>query len=101
VGVGAYSLASEGLGESRFRRGDIHCDSLYIRVPTLWICRIEVKKSNKGQNRKRGVKKNTDPEANIQGGEKPFTSSFNICAEAYCRKWWERADPWMFHIKTT
>ncbi len=22
-------------------------------------------------------------------------------AEAYCRKWWERADPWMFHIKTT
>ncbi len=27
---GAHSLAREGLGGSQFRRGDIHCGSLYI-----------------------------------------------------------------------
>jgi hypothetical protein len=29
LGGGAHSLAREGLGESQFRRGDIHCGSLY------------------------------------------------------------------------
>jgi hypothetical protein len=29
---GAHSLAREGLGESEFRRGDIHCGTLYIYV---------------------------------------------------------------------
>ncbi len=28
----AHSLAGEGLGESQFRRGDIHCGALYIKV---------------------------------------------------------------------
>jgi hypothetical protein len=28
----AHSLAGEGLGESQFRRGDIHCGALYIYV---------------------------------------------------------------------
>ncbi len=31
-GVGTHSLAREGLGESHFRRGDIHCGTLYIHV---------------------------------------------------------------------
>jgi hypothetical protein len=30
LGGGAPSLAREGLGESQFRRGDIHCGTLYI-----------------------------------------------------------------------
>jgi hypothetical protein len=30
LGGGAHSLAREGLGESQFRRGDIHCGTLYI-----------------------------------------------------------------------
>jgi hypothetical protein len=29
-GGGAHSFAGEGLGESQFRRGDIHCGALYI-----------------------------------------------------------------------
>ncbi len=29
-GGGAHSLAREGLGESQFRRGDLHCGTLYI-----------------------------------------------------------------------
>jgi hypothetical protein len=29
-GGGAHSLAREGVGESHFRRGDIHCGTLYI-----------------------------------------------------------------------
>jgi hypothetical protein len=33
---GAYSLAREGLGESQFRRGEIHCGTLYIYV--LFVC---------------------------------------------------------------
>jgi hypothetical protein len=37
LGGGAHSLAREGLGEPQFRRGDIHCDTLYIYVRTLWI----------------------------------------------------------------
>jgi hypothetical protein len=32
LGGGAHSLAREGLGESQFRRGDIHSDTLYIYV---------------------------------------------------------------------
>ncbi len=32
LGGGANSLAREGLGESQFRRGDIHCGTLYIYV---------------------------------------------------------------------
>jgi hypothetical protein len=32
LGGGAHSLAREGLGESQFRRGDIHCGTLYIYV---------------------------------------------------------------------
>ncbi len=41
-GGGAHSLAREGLGESQFRRGDIHCGTLYIYVlcdcntPKVW-----------------------------------------------------------------
>ncbi len=31
-GGGAHSLAGQGLGESQFRRGDIHCGTLYIYV---------------------------------------------------------------------
>ncbi len=34
LGGGAHSVAREGLLESQFRRGDIHCGTLYIR--TLW-----------------------------------------------------------------
>jgi hypothetical protein len=32
LGGGAHSLAREGLGESQFRRGDVHCGTLYIYV---------------------------------------------------------------------
>jgi hypothetical protein len=32
LGGGAHSLEREGLGESQFRRGGIHCGSLYIYV---------------------------------------------------------------------
>jgi hypothetical protein len=32
MGGGTHSLAREGLGESQFRRGDIHCGTLYIYV---------------------------------------------------------------------
>ncbi len=35
-GGGAHSLAREGVGESQFRRGDIHYGTLYIHVHTLW-----------------------------------------------------------------
>jgi hypothetical protein len=31
-GGGAHSLVREGVGESQFRRGDIHCGTLYIYV---------------------------------------------------------------------
>ncbi len=31
-GGGAHSLAREGVGESQFQRGDIHCGTLYIYV---------------------------------------------------------------------
>ncbi len=31
-GVGAHSLAREEVGESQFRRGDVHCGTLYIYV---------------------------------------------------------------------
>jgi hypothetical protein len=31
-GGGAHLLAREGVGESQFRRGDIHCGTLYIYV---------------------------------------------------------------------
>ncbi len=31
-GGGALSLAREGVGESQFQRGDIHCGTLYIRT---------------------------------------------------------------------
>jgi hypothetical protein len=34
-GGGAHSPAGEGLGESQFRRGDIHCSTLYIYVIVL------------------------------------------------------------------
>jgi hypothetical protein len=33
-GRGAHSLAREGVGESQFQRGAIHCGTLYIYV--LW-----------------------------------------------------------------
>jgi hypothetical protein len=36
LGGGAHSLAREGLGESQFRRGDIHTGTLHIYVRTLW-----------------------------------------------------------------
>jgi hypothetical protein len=35
LGGGAHSLAREGLGESQFRRGDVHCGTLYIHIRTL------------------------------------------------------------------
>ncbi len=31
-GGGAHSVAREGVGESQFRRGDIHCGTLYIYI---------------------------------------------------------------------
>ncbi len=38
-GGGAHPLAKEGLGESQFRRGDIHCGTLYsLHIRTL-CCR--------------------------------------------------------------
>jgi hypothetical protein len=30
LGVGAHSLAREGVGESQFRRGDISCGTLHM-----------------------------------------------------------------------
>ncbi len=36
-GGGAHSLARKGVGESQFRRGDIHCGTLYIYV----LCGVE------------------------------------------------------------
>ncbi len=30
-----HSLAGKGLGESQFRRGDIHCGALYTYISTL------------------------------------------------------------------
>ncbi len=36
-GGGAHSLARERVRESQFRRGDIHCGTLYIYVCTLWL----------------------------------------------------------------
>jgi hypothetical protein len=35
-GGGAHSLAREGVEESQFRRGDIHCGTLYLYV--LCVC---------------------------------------------------------------
>ncbi len=35
LGGGAHSLAREGLGESQFRRGDIHCGTLYLGFRTI------------------------------------------------------------------
>jgi hypothetical protein len=32
LGGGAHSLAREGLGESQFQRGDIHCGTLYLYI---------------------------------------------------------------------
>jgi hypothetical protein len=29
-GGGAHSLAGDGVGESQFRRGDIHCGTLFM-----------------------------------------------------------------------
>jgi hypothetical protein len=37
LGGGEHSLAREGLGESQFRRGDIHCGTLYIYV----LCEVK------------------------------------------------------------
>jgi hypothetical protein len=34
-GGGAHSLAREGVGESQFRRGNIHCGTLYTRIYVL------------------------------------------------------------------
>jgi hypothetical protein len=31
-GGGAHSLAREGVGDSQFRRGDIHCGTLYTYI---------------------------------------------------------------------
>jgi hypothetical protein len=39
LGGGAHSLAREGLGKSQFRRGDIHCGTLYLYV----LCATESK----------------------------------------------------------
>ncbi len=40
----AHSLAREGLGESQFRRGDIHCGTFYIYVFCGWVTFFEIKK---------------------------------------------------------
>jgi hypothetical protein len=37
LGGEAHSLAREGLGEPQFRRGDIHCGTLYISVRSVWL----------------------------------------------------------------
>jgi hypothetical protein len=37
LGGGAHSMAREVVGESQFRRGDIHCGTLYIYV----LCGLE------------------------------------------------------------
>ena len=34
---GAHSLAREGVGEYQFRRGDIHCGTLYILYEYLYF----------------------------------------------------------------
>ncbi len=39
-GGGAHSLAREGMGESQFRLGDIHCGTLYISV----LCGLNISK---------------------------------------------------------
>jgi hypothetical protein len=36
-GGGAHSLAREGVGESQFRQGDIHCLWYSINICTLWF----------------------------------------------------------------
>ena len=46
-GGGAHSLAREGVGESQFRRGDIHCGTLYIYV----LCDIEAMYTSVQQKR--------------------------------------------------
>jgi hypothetical protein len=38
-GGGAHSLAGEGVGESEFKRGDIHCGTLGIHVQYV-LCDI-------------------------------------------------------------
>jgi hypothetical protein len=38
LGEEAHSLAREGLGESKFRRGDIHCGTLYICMYVYVLC---------------------------------------------------------------
>jgi hypothetical protein len=37
LGGGAHSLESEGLGEPQFRRGDIHCGTLYIYIQYMYF----------------------------------------------------------------
>ena len=34
----AHSLAGEGVGESQFRRGDIHCGTLYTKYSICTLC---------------------------------------------------------------
>ncbi len=36
-GGGAHSLARDGLGESQFRRGDVHCGSLSLYIGTYFV----------------------------------------------------------------
>ncbi len=55
LGRGAHPLAREGLGESQFRRGDIHCGTLYINV----LCVVTIKE--------------------ISEEKKGYTSSLNVC----------------------
>jgi hypothetical protein len=42
LGGETHSLAREGMGESQFRRGDIHCGTLYICTLCLQILGISV-----------------------------------------------------------
>jgi hypothetical protein len=43
LGGRGHSLAIEGLGESQFRRGDIHCGTLYIYTYFVVASEIEMK----------------------------------------------------------
>jgi hypothetical protein len=45
LGGGAHSLAREGLRESQFRRGDIHCGTLYIFVLCVVVTEAKLREN--------------------------------------------------------
>jgi hypothetical protein len=52
-GGGAHSPARERVGESQLRRGDIHCETLYIYMYFVAICNSDSILSSKQQKEKR------------------------------------------------